>query len=56
MATFNTYDGSSSSSPERKHYTKPREYPENVDSAHVENFSDDSHHHVRVLGFLSSYC
>jgi amino acid transporter len=46
MATFNTYDGSSASSPERKQYTEPKEYQQNVDIAGADNFEDDSHHHL----------
>lgn len=35
MATFNTYDGSSDSSPERKnnYNTEPKSYQQNVDTA-----------------------
>lgn len=49
MATFNTYDGSSDSSPDRKNnYSEPKPYQQNVDVAaeYHENSQDDSHHHL----------
>ena len=48
MATFNTYDGSSDSSPERKnnYSTEPKPYQQNVDVAaeYPENSEDTLHH------------
>ena len=46
MTTFNSNDASSSSSPERKHYSEAKEYHENANISGAENLDEDSHHHL----------